>query len=92
MANENSPMEPNDELLQDLEISDDDLAVDASSKMYTTMCGTFRDAKIQFRETEIDRLYTRPIAGLNIEFKEVDSTRPLAAINAEIEESKKRSQ
>jgi hypothetical protein len=92
VANENSPMEPNDELLQDLEISDDDLAVDASSERYTTMCGTFRDVTIQFKETEIDRLYTRPIAAVSAEFKEVESTRPLSAINAEIEESKKKSE
>jgi hypothetical protein len=86
----NEPMEPNDELLQDLEITEDDLEINASSEKYTTMCGTFRDLVIQFKETEIDRLYTRPIAAVNAEFKETESTRPISAINAEFEENKKR--
>jgi hypothetical protein len=89
MADEKAPMEPNDESLQGLEITEDDLETTAGFlEAYTTVCATFRDAVIQFKETGIDRLYARPISSITAEFKEAENVRPIAAIAAELEETK----
>lgn len=70
MADEKAPMEPNDESLQGLEITEDDLeTTEDLPQAYTTMCGTFRDTVIQYKETEIDRLYSRPVSAITAEFK-----------------------
>jgi hypothetical protein len=87
MADKKAPMEPNDESLQSLEITEDDLEINANNPYYTTMCATFRDTVIQFKETEIDRLYTRPISSITAEFKETESIRPLSSIAAELEDT-----
>jgi hypothetical protein len=76
MADGNAPLEPNDESLQALEITEDDLEVNPGLESYTTMCGTFRDAVIQFKETNIDRLYARPISSITAEFKEGELKKP----------------
>jgi hypothetical protein len=72
MADEKGPMELNDDSLQGLEITEDDLENPGDLQAYTTMCGTFRDAVIQFKETEIDRLYSRPVSAITAEFKFAD--------------------
>jgi hypothetical protein len=89
MAEEKAPLEPNDESLAGLEITEDDLAVGKGEGLasFTTMCGTWRNAVIQFGETEIDRYYTRPITSITAEFKETENVRPLSDIAAESEES-----
>ncbi|MBL1110178.1 hypothetical protein JK361_37450 [Streptomyces sp. 5-8] len=69
MAAEKAPMEPNDESLKELEITEDDLECTDDLARYTTMCTTFRDTVIQFKETDIDRLYSRPVASITTEFK-----------------------
>ncbi|WP_262418966.1 hypothetical protein [Streptomyces sp. SP2-10] len=69
MADEKAPMEPNDESLKELEITEDDLECTDDLARYTTMCTTFRDTVIQFKETDIDRLYSRPVASITTEFK-----------------------
>ncbi|MEU2030742.1 hypothetical protein [Nocardia amamiensis] len=73
MADEKAPMEPNDESLQGLEITEDDLEITGDPgdpvERYTTMCTTFRDGKIQFKETNIDTLYSRPIKSITVNFE-----------------------
>ncbi|MFH8694494.1 hypothetical protein [Streptomyces chartreusis] len=71
MADEKAPMEPNDESLKELEITEDDLECTDDLARYTTMCPTFRDTVIQFRETHIDRP-SRPVASITTEFKFAD--------------------
>ncbi|AYV32905.1 hypothetical protein EES41_39730 (plasmid) [Streptomyces sp. ADI95-16] len=72
MADEKAPMEPNDESLKELEITEDDLECTDEVARYTTMCTTFRDTVIQFKETDIDRLYSRPVSSITTEFKFAD--------------------
>lgn len=91
MADEKASMKPNDDSLQGLEITEDDLETSAGFlEAYTSVCATFRDAVIQFKETDIDRLYTRPIGSITVNFTESENVRPIAAMAAEIEEAKKK--
>jgi hypothetical protein len=72
VADEKAPMEANDESLKGLEITEDDLECADDVARYTTMCGTFRDTVVRFKETDIDRLYSRPVASITTEFKFAD--------------------